>query len=211
MALDFKNTKGSAQKKVDSYEYKMDLNSVRLVGGILPRYVYWVKGSNEKNIAIECLAFDREQEKFNNAERDYVPDYFPDLKCGWSYAIHCIDPSDGRVKVLNLKKKLFEEIVAASADLGDPTDPDTGWVVCFTKKKTGPLAFNITYSLQVLKCKTQPLTVAERTAVAEAGPIDAKYPRATPAEVKALLEKLTNGGTDDTTTDAEKEAVNELG
>lgn len=210
MALDFKNTKGSAQKKVDSYEYKMELNTVRLVGGILPRYVYWVKGPGDKNIAIECLAFDREQEKFNRVERDYVPEYFPELKCGWSYAIHCIDPTDGKVKVLNLKKKLFEEIMAAASDLGDPTDPSTGWDVCFTKKKTGPLAFNITYSLQVLKCKTHPLTAEEKAAVEAEGSIDLKYVRPTPEEVKSLLEKICNGG-DEVASDAEKEAVNELG
>ena len=47
MALSFKQTKGKAQKSsVEAYEYKDGENSVRLIGGVLPRYVYWVKGTN---------------------------------------------------------------------------------------------------------------------------------------------------------------------
>lgn len=127
MALSFKQTKGKAQSsKVDSYVYKDGENRVRLVGGVLPRYVYWLKGTNNKDIPVECLAFNREKEKFDNLEKDWVPEFYPDLKCTWSYAVNCIDPSDGKVKVLNLKKKLFEQILNAAEDLGDPTDPDTG-------------------------------------------------------------------------------------
>ena len=154
MALSFKQTKGKAQtSKVESYEYKDGENSVRLIGGVLPRYVYWVKGTNNKDIPIECLAFSRDKEKFDNLEKDWVQDYYPDLKCSWSYAVNCIDPRDGKVKVLNLKKKLFEQILTAAEDLGDPTDYDTGWDVVFKRNKTGPLAFNVEYTLQVLRCK----------------------------------------------------------
>ena len=88
MALSFGNTKGKAIKKsVDSYIYKDGDNVVRLIGGVLPRYVYWVKGSNNKDIPLECLAFDREKEKFTNNEVDHVPAFFPDKKCSWAYSI----------------------------------------------------------------------------------------------------------------------------
>ena len=127
MALAFGQTAGKAIKNsFDSYEYKDGENTVRLVGGILPRYVYWLKGTNNKDIPVECLAFNREKEKFDNKEVDYVPSYFPEKKCSWAYSINCLDPKDGKVKVLNLKKKLFEQILTAAEDLGDPTDPDTG-------------------------------------------------------------------------------------
>lgn len=210
MALAFGNTKGKAIKNShEAYTYKDGENTVRLVGGILPRYVYWVKGTNNKDIPIECLAFSREKEKFDNLEVDFVQSYFPDKKCSWSYSINCIDPTDGKVKVLNLKKKLFEQIMAAADDLGDPTDPDTGWNVVFKRAKTGPLAFNVEYTLSVLRCKKVPLTDAERAAVAAAIDIDAKFIRPTAEEVKALCEKIQSGNTDDTT-EAEGEAVNEL-
>ena len=212
MAISFKNTKGKAQSnKVDAFEYKDGENTVRLVGGILPRYVYWLKGSNNKDIPVECLAFDREAEKFNNLQKDHVQEFFPDAKCSWSYSINCIDPKQGKVVALNLKKKLFEQIMTAAEDLGDPTDYDTGWDVVFKRVKTGPLAFNVEYQLQVLRCKPRKLTAEEREMADAAKSIDEKYIRPTEAEVLALLEKITSGtDADETQSEAEKEAVKDL-
>jgi hypothetical protein len=213
MALSFKQTKGKAQKSsVESYEYKDGENSVRLIGGVLPRYIYWVKGTNNKDIPIECLAFNREKEKFDNLEKDHVPDHYPDLKCSWSYAVNCIDPRDGKVKVLNLKKKLFEQILTAAEDLGDPTDYDTGWDVVFKRTKTGPLAFNVEYTLQVLRCKVRALSDQDRELADKAQTIDEKYPRPTADEVKALIEKLQKGLEEEaeSQTDSEREAVKDL-
>ena len=87
MALSFNQAKGEAQKnKIDSYQYVEGDNIVRMVGDILPRYVYWLKGENGKNLPFECLSFDRNTEAFNNIEKDWVREYHPELKCGWSYA-----------------------------------------------------------------------------------------------------------------------------
>jgi len=216
MAISFKNTKGKAQSnKVESYEYKDGENVVRLVGGVLPRYIYWLKGSNNKDIPVECLAFSRDKEKFDNLQKDHVPDFFPDLKCSWSYTVNCIDPKDGKVKALNLKKKLFEQILTAAEDLGDPTDFDSGWDVVFKRVKTGPLAYNVEYQLQVLRCKTRALSEAERELVGAAKSIDEKYVRPTEDEVLALLTKITTNSEDDDNGDAaseaEREAVKDLG
>ena len=210
--ISFKNTKGKAQSnKVDAFEYKDGENTVRLIGGVLPRYVYWLKGSNNKDIPVECLAFSREKEKFDNVEKDHVQEFFPDNKCSWSYSINCIDPKDGKVKALNLKKKLFEQIVSAAEDLGDPTDYDTGWDVVFKRVKTGPLAFNVEYQLNVLRCKVRKLSDAERELANAEKPIDEKYVRPTEAEVLALLEKISAGADDtETQSEAEKEAVKDL-
>ena len=213
MALSFKQTKGkAATNKVETYEYKDGENTVRLIGGVLPRYIYWTKGTNNKDIPIECLAFSREKEKFDNLEKDHVPDYFPDLKCSWSYSINCIDPKDGRVKALNLKKKLFEQILTAAEDLNDPTDYDTGWDVVFKRTKTGPLAFNVEYTLQVLRCKPRALSDSEKAAADSAQNIDEKFPRPTADEVKALLEKITTANDEgDDLDESQAEAIKELG
>jgi hypothetical protein len=214
MAISFKNTKGKAQSnKVESYEYKDGENTVRLVGGVLPRYIYWLKGSNNKDIPVECLAFSRDKEKFDNLQKDHVPDFFPDLKCSWSYTVNCIDPKDGKVKALNLKKKLFEQILTAAEDLGDPTDFDSGWDIVFKRVKTGPLAYNVEYQLQVLRCKPRALSEAERELVNASKTIDEKYARPTEDEVLALLTKITTNTEDDTGDGnfAEQEAVKELG
>ena len=192
MAINFNEAKGSAQKsKIDQYVYKNGDNVVRMVGQLLPRYVYWVKGENGKNIPMECLAFDRGTETFNNMEKDHVREFFPEIKCGWAYAIQCIDPSDGQVKVLNLKKKLMEQIMVAAEDLGDPTDVETGWDVHFQRVKTGPMAFNVEYRLQALKCKNRPLNEAEQEAIAEIRSMDDVLPRPTADAQLELLQRIT--------------------
>lgn len=213
MALAFGAAKGKAQKNsADAYVYADGENIVRMFGGILPRYVYWLKGIGGKPIPMECLAFSRTKEKFDNLEVDHVPEYFPELKCSWSYSINCIDPKDGKAKVLNLKKKLFGQIMSMAEDMElDPTDLDTGVDLVFKKVKTGSNAYDVEYTLSVLKCKSRPLTEAEREVVAKEPDIDTKIPRPTADEQKALLEKITKGHDEEgATTAAEQEAAKDL-
>ncbi len=189
MAISFNKQKGSAQKSsINSFQYRDGDMEFRLVGDILARYVYWVKGENEKDIPFECLSFDRNEERFNNKERDWVREYYPDLKCGWSYATQCI--TNGEVKVVNLKKKLWEQIITAAEDLGDPTDPVEGWDVKFKRVKTGPLAYNVEYQLQVLKCKHRALNEEEVELVANLKSMDDVMSRPTPDAQKELLMKI---------------------
>lgn len=211
MAVTFKNTKGKAQKSSpDAYTYVDGENVVRLFGGILPRYLYWLK-MGMKPFPLECLAFSREKEKFDNLETDWVPEFFPDLKCSWAYSINCIDPKDGKAKVLNLKKKLFNQIMTAAEDLeADPTDPDTGFDISFKKTKTGSNPFDVEYTLSVLKCKKRALTPEEREVIAKEPSIDEKFPRQTAEEQKAVLEKITKGQEEDADPATDKEAVSDL-
>jgi len=189
MALSFNKQTGGAQKSsIDSFQYVDGDNKMRVVGDILARYVYWIKGENDKNIPMECLSFDRNSERFNNVDKDWVREYYPDLKCGWSYATQCIE--GGKVKVVNLKKKLWEQIITAAEDLGDPTDPDTGWDICFKRVKTGPLPYNVEYQLQALKCKPRPLTDEERALVADLKSMDDVMSRPTPDAQKELLDRV---------------------
>ena len=194
MAISFNQQKGSAQKtSIKSFQYVNGDNKMRLCGDILARYVYWIKGENDKNIPLECLSFDRNTESFNNKETDWVRNYYPDLKCGWSYATQCID--NGEVKVVNLKKKLWEQIITAAEDLGDPTDPDTGWDVCFKKVKTGPLPYNVEYQLQALKCKPRELDDEEKALYADLKSMDDVMPRPTPDAQKELLDRIREAST----------------
>jgi hypothetical protein len=207
MAISFNKQKGSAQKSsLETFNFKDGENKMRIVGDILARYVYWIEGENGKNLPLECLSFDRNQERFNNTEKDWVREYYPDLKCGWSYATQCIDPADGKVKVVNLKKKLWEQIVQTAQDgLGDPTDVTSGWDICFKRVKTGPLPYNVEYQLQVLKCKNRPLDEAELAAIADLKSMDDVMPRPTPDAQKELLDRLRTGSNDndDETLEAE--------
>ena len=168
-----------------------------MVGDVCARYVYWIKGENDKNIPFECLSFDREKEAFTNLEKDWVREYYPDLKCGWSYAIQCVH--GGKVKVLNLKKKLLEQILVAAEDLGDPADPETGWDVHFKRVKTGPMAYNVEYQLQALKCKSRPLDEAEMELIKELKSMDEVLPRPTPDAQKELLDRIRAGSSNSET------------
>ena len=189
MAISFNQQKGSAQKtSISTFQYKDGDNSFRLVGDILARYVYWVKGENDKNIPLECLSFDRNAEAFNNKEKDWVREYYPDLKCGWSFATQCID--NGEVKVVNLKKKLWEQIITAAEDLGDPTDTETGWEIKFKRVKTGPLPYNVEYQLQPLKCKPSALSASDAALAADVKSMDDVMPRPTPDAQKELLDRI---------------------
>lgn len=202
MAIGFNQTKGSAIKNnMNSFKPQDGDNEVRLVGDVLARYVYWVKGENNKDIPMECLSFDRQEEKFTNKEKDWVREFYPDLKCGWSYVMQCIH--QGELKVYNLTKKLFEQIVTAAEDLGDPTDPDTGWDVKFKRVKTGNQKWNVEYQLQVLKCKPRALTDEERELIADLKSMDVIMPRPTPDAQKELLDRFRDAASKAENTDDE--------
>ena len=196
MAVKFGDVKGSAKKGIDNlYKFVDGINEFRLVGVVLPRYVYWIKGTGGKDIPFECLSFNREAEKFTNVEKDWVKEYHPEQKCSWSYVAQAFATVDGvrKLVVVNLKKKLFQQIISLAEDLGDPTDPETGWVVVFKKEKTGPLPFNVEYSLQQLKCKKAPLSDEEKEMLKEMKSLEEILPRPTPDAQKALLDKIASG------------------
>ncbi len=196
MAIKFGNIEGKAKKStVDAYTYIEGDNKIRMVGDVLPRYVYWLTTADGKRVPMECLGFDRDKEQFTNIEKDWVRHYFPDLKCSWAYAVQCVD-KDNKVKVLNLKKKLFESVMVAAEDLGDPTDIETGWALCFKKQKTGPLPFNVEYTLQVLKCKPEPLSADQLEAIKELPNIDDVISRPTSELQREFIESrvLENAG-----------------
>ena len=110
----------------------------------------------------------------------------------------------GASQVVNLKKKLWEQIITAAEDLGDPTDPEKGWDVKFKRVKTGPLPYNVEYQLQVLKCKHRPLNEKEMELVLNLKSMDDVMPRPTPDAQKELLDRVR--GSEAKNIDAELEA-----
>ena len=59
----------------------------------------------------------------------------------------------------------------------------------FKRTKTGSLAFNVEYTLQVLRCKPRALSAAELALVEAAKPIDEVIPRLTSDEQHEFLKK----------------------
>ena len=214
MAIKFGDVHGEAIKNnIDYYKFTEGKNHFRLVGEVLPRYVYWNKSPDgNKNLSVECLAFDRDLEKFTNTEKDYFQEYFPDKKCSWSYLVQVIDLDEGedkgKVKVLGLKKKLFQQILeVANEHHGDPTDPDKGWDCVVSRKKTGPLSYNVEYTLDQLASKPRALSPTEKEAIADLKPIEQLFPRPTPAEQKAFIEKVWFSEDEDDVPEEAKEAA----
>lgn len=85
--------------------------------------------------------------------------------------------------------------------------------IVFKRVKTGPLPFNVEYTLKALACKPRPLTDSEREIIAKEKTIDEKYPRPSPEDVLKTLERVSKGGEDEETQDStvDRESVNELG
>ena len=188
MGLAFNAANGSAKKSgLDYIKLEIGENKFRMVGEILPRYCYWKK-LGDNNIPVECLSFDRNKERFTNIEKDWFKHYFSDQKCVWSYVIQVIDLNDGKLKLMGLKKKLYDQISDLANDLGDPTDPKNGWDVIVEKKKTGPHIFNIEYKLKERAINKRELTEDEMVEFEKVKPIDDLIPRQDADEQKAFIE-----------------------
>ena len=206
MAKSFGSTKGEAIKGGEYYKWKDGDQSIRLVGDIVPRYVYWKQDKERRNISIECLSFNRDAEKFTNVEKDWFKELFAseDPKCSWAYVARAINPDDkSKTILIPLKKKMYQQIQDVAQELGDPTDPETGWDIVIQRKKTGAQAFNVEYTVKQLKCKARPLTEDELALVEKMPPIDELVPRQTAEEQKELIERLFFSDSEDTETDEE--------
>jgi len=79
--------------------------------------------------------------------------------------------------------------------------------------KTGPLPINISYELQVLRCKPAPLKKKKKAIF---GDIDSHFPRPTVDQVRTLIHRVLHGDENSSTEEqteegsSEEEAVNEL-
>lgn len=212
MAIKFGEVAGKAKKGANAYAFKDGENTIRIFGEVLPRYIYWLKGKNGKDLPVECLSFDRNKEKFTNQEKDWVREYFPDLKCSWAYVVQGFDVAEKKPVVINLKKKLFEQILNAAEDLGDPTSVEDGWDIVFKKQKTGSLAFNVEYTLSVLRCKKRALSDEELQIVESAQSIDELVPRLTADEQKKFIEEniLDSAKSDEEVPEEMQESVDDI-
>lgn len=196
MAIKFRETAGEAKKgNVEFYKYVPGDNRFRMVGDVLARYVYWLKTKDNTPVSMECLGFDREQERFTNVEKDWVKEFFPDEKCSWSYVIQGIDGNEpDKIKAIPLKKKMFGQIIDAAKKLKieDPTDLDKGFWINVERKKTGPLAYNVEYVVDVLACQEDigPLSDDMKAMVEEnLKSIDELFKRPSPADQEKFIKE----------------------
>lgn len=195
MAIKFTDLQGKASKAgPERFKPQEGRNQFRIIGSVVPGYKYWLKTKDDTSVPMDCLGFNRETEQFDNKTRDVVREYFPEKKCSWAYQSFVIDRADGKVKLFDHKKRLFESILdAAKAKLGDPTDPETGWDVIFTRKKTGPKAFNVEYKLETFELENSPLSEEDLQAIEEAGKIEDIVRLPTPEEQEQFIKNYILG------------------
>lgn len=220
MTISFDNINGSAKKSGVKYMKLADGdNKFRIVGGILPGYTYWVKGANGKDAPFECLQFDRNTELFDKSLPDPVAEAgLKDakgerLKCSWSYKCLAINRATNEVEVLQLKKGMLQEIIKfAQKKKMDPTDIETGTDIVVNREKTGPMAFNVKYSVDPFSMESTPLSDSDRELIAELRSIDELFPKETAKDQRARLEKHLTGSKeqDDDNDSSAQEAINEL-
>ena len=220
--ISFDNLEGSAKKSGVKYMKLADGdNTFRIVGGILPGYTYWVKGAAGKDSPFECLTFDRENEKFDNSQPDPVGELKlkdakgGDLRCSWSYKCQVINRATNQLEVLQLKKGMLSEIIKFSQKQSiDPTNFETGCDITVNREKTGPLPFNVAYSVDPFSMTSVALSEADHVLVAELKKIDELFEKETPAAQRERLQRHLTGekAAEDTVVDsATKEAISELG
>lgn len=229
MALDFNDANGSAVKSAVSYMKLVEGdNCFRILpSSLLPSYTYWVKGANGKEYPFECLQFNRSSEKFDNSvsdpikvlglldpvNKDKTTGQPLPLRCSWSYKCLVLNKATGKVEVLQLKKGILEEIKSVAKQMEiNPTSYESGTWFTVTRKKTGPMAFNVEYSVQQLKCKSLPVTAEERAIMEASKPIDEMFEVESYDEQMSRLRKHLEGSRNDASAgDDNQEALSELG
>lgn len=169
--------------------------TIRILGKYVARYVRWVTLTDGNKRTVECLGFNRDKEIWDNDDNDplkgAVNEKGEEIDPQFAYAVQCIDRSDGKVKLVELKKTVFNELVAYAQrnDYGDFTDEDNGYDITIEKEKTGPLPINVKYKVVPARNNT-PLTKEERDLPRY--DLDKLYPRPTVEEQRAWLIENTN-------------------
>lgn len=203
----FTDLQGKASKAgPERFKPQEGQNKFRIVGSVVPGYKYWLKTKDDTSVPMDCLSFNRDTEQFDNKVRDVVREYFPEKKCSWAYQSFVIDRSDNKVKLFDHKKRLFESILdAAKKKFGDPTDIENGWDVVFTRKKTGPHAYNVEYSLETFELQNSALSEEDLEAVKLAGTIEDLIKLPTPEEQEQFIKSYIIGKEEEVPEEVSKE------
>ena len=184
------NTGGNSQRReVERLSLQIGDTKVRLIGDVLPRYVYWITTNEGKKMPVECLRFSRATEQFDDSQ----PDPFKELdeaifadKPQFAYVCNALDRSDGKIKLFDLRSTIYRQIVdyASNPEYGNPADDTSGYDITIKKEKTGPLPQNVKYTCIPARASVA-LTAEEKTL--EKYDLDRIYKRQTYDEQKQWL------------------------
>jgi hypothetical protein len=201
MALEWTNLKvqpagnNNNNRNIERIKLVDGENRLRLVGNVMPRYVYWVTNNEGKRTPVECLSFVRENETFTEAAGiDPVKEIDPAIyaeKPVFSYVCNAIDRKDGQLKLFDLKPTIYRQILdyAMNPEYGNPADHEEGYDITIKKEKTGPQVMNVKYTC-IPSRRTVPLTEAEKSA--EHYDLEKIFKRPSYAEQKEFLLRNTS-------------------
>lgn len=194
-----KSQGSSERKEIQRISLQNGDNKIRLIGEVLPRYVYWLTTKDGKRMPVECLKFDRNTEQFSGTEDPFdeiSSDIYAD-KPQFAYVCNVIDRSDNQVKLFDLKATIYRQIVdfAKDAEYGNPADESTGYDITIVKEKTGPLPQNVKYTVRPARAST---SLSDDEKSADLFELDRIYKRPDYTEQKRwLLENTTLFAGDD--------------
>lgn len=155
MAKSWNETTGGSNDKMDFMKFNNGINTVRIVSGIVPRYVYWVANKDNKVAPFECLRFSREKETFIRGKKDPVQElgFFEKeldkdgnrvpLKPKKNYVALVINRDTGKLEVMEVKATILKGIQSTikQLNLSSPFDID----IQIEKKGKG---FDTEYTVQ---------------------------------------------------------------
>lgn len=155
MAKSWGETTGGSNDKIEFLKFNNGITNVRIVSGVLPRYVYWLLNKDNQAAPFECLRFNRNKESFVRGKADPVHDmgFFEKeldkdgnrvpLKPKKNYIAFVIDRSDNKLKVMEVKATILKGIqsIMKQLKLADPFDID----ISIEKKGKG---FDTEYDVQ---------------------------------------------------------------
>jgi hypothetical protein len=180
------------RREIERIDLKGDIK-IRLVGPVMPRYVYWIVTKDSKKMPVECLSFNRETESFDGSSdpfKEIDPEVYAD-KPQFAYVCNVIDRKDKKVKLLDLRATIYGQIAdyAKNPEYGNPADELTGYDISIKREKTGPLPQNVKYSIIPARSST-PLSKEDKEL--ELYELDKIFKRQTYDEQKKwLLENTT--------------------
>ncbi len=159
------NTSLGGGRQIERLKLNDAGTKIRLVGSVLPRYIYWVTNNEGKKHPLDCISFDRDKEAMVTGAKDPVleiPKEIYSEKPTFAYVCNVIDRASKSIKIFDLKATIYKEILAyvKNPEYGDPTDPKTGYDLTIERMKTGPLAINVKYKV-VPSRNSIPLTEEE--------------------------------------------------
>lgn len=227
MSNNFQSTRGSADST--KIVYAKLVNGVpfqfRVYGDVLRSYAYWLKNAAGKSAKFENLGFNRDTEKFDGAEQDAVRELgitelntytkkVEPIKSKRAYAIQVVNRATNQLEVLDLKKSIFDGMIAYMQDMEIEDVTSVEWVVM----KSGTTWNDTKYVLDVIKTqkanKDTAAVAAQHEAdieiLAKAKSIFELFPRETYEAQKKRLATFLAGAPEPATDGSDGEGVDDL-